>query len=83
MMDMPLSRVDQFLHWQRTMRMNSDIDGVMAATNEVVDYLRKLIEARRAPLGEDVIGFVLKAEMQGRKLTDDELMGLCFNLYID
>jgi cytochrome P450 len=48
----------------------------------VLDYLTAEIAARRDAPGDDFIGHVLRAEIDGRKLDENELLGICFTLFI-
>lgn len=82
LMNMPESRVEEFLHWEITMLRSGDIEKITQATKEVCNYLKQEINARRQYSGSDLISFALSAEIDGRKLNEDELIGLCFNLYL-
>lgn len=82
LMGLPKDRLDDFLEWETQLIHGSDFDEITKATCEVVGYLRNLIEERRDAPGDDFIGFGFKAKFQGRSLTDDELLGFFFNLFI-
>src|SRR3546814_19136426 len=53
-----------------------------AATRAVVDFLRGELDKRRDNPPDDAFGFALRAQVEGRPLTDDELVGFTFNLFI-
>src|SRR3546814_8351343 len=53
-----------------------------AATRSVVDFLRGELDKRRDNPPDDAFGFALRAQVEGRPLTDDELVGFTFNLFI-
>ncbi len=53
-----------------------------AAANDVYDYFRDLIELRRARPGPDLISSLLAAELDGRPLDDDELLDICYLLFV-
>jgi len=61
---------------------NSDMGKLAAATRNVVDYLRGEIAAREANPTDDLISYGVQAKVDGRKLTNDELVGFTFNLFI-
>jgi cytochrome P450 len=48
----------------------------------VYDYFRTLLAARRVQPGSDVVSGLLVAEVDGRPLTDDELLDMCYLLFV-
>ncbi|TVV77104.1 cytochrome P450 [Sphingomonas solaris] len=82
LMGLPRERMGQFLDWEMNLLHNHDLAKIAAATRSVVDYLREEIEERRANPREDLITFGVQAQKQGARLTDDELVGFTFNLFI-
>ncbi len=82
LMGLPRDRMKQFLEWEFMLLHSLDIENVAKGTRLVVDYLRETIDHRRANPGDDLVSFAVTATIDGRALTDDELMGLCFNLFI-
>lgn len=82
LMGLPLGRVPQFLEWEHKLLHEPDLQKVIAGTKAVVDYLLEEIADRRAYPRDDLITFGIQVEKDGRKLTDDELLGFCFNLFI-
>ena len=54
-----------------------------AAADEVYAYFRQLLNKRRGePGGEDIISGMLSSEIDGRALSDDELLDICFLLFV-
>ena len=82
LMGLPLERTKQFLEWEMGLLHNHDLGKIAAATRSVVDYLRAEIEDRRRNPKEDLVTYGVQAEIDGRKLTEDELVGFTFNLFI-
>lgn len=82
LMGLPRDRMEQFLEWEFMLLHSLDIEDVAKGTRLVVDYLRETIVERRANPGDDLVSFAVTATIGERKLNDDELMGLCFNLFI-
>jgi cytochrome P450 len=82
LMDLPMERVEEFLEWEMAMLHNADMQRMADAVRKVKAYLLGVIAERRAKPGDDFISFGIQAEIQGRKLTEDELFGFCFNLFI-
>ncbi len=82
LMGLPRERMEQFLEWEFMLLHSLDIEDVAKGTRMSVDYLREVIEDRRKSPGDDLVSFAVTAAIEGRKLNDDELIGLCFNLFI-
>lgn len=82
LMGLPQDRVGEFMLWEHKLLHEPDINEIVKATRAVVDYLREEIEDRRRNPRDDLISFGVQTEHNGRKLSDNELMGFCFNLFI-
>jgi cytochrome P450 len=82
LIDLPQSRMKEFQSWEYALLHVPDMQVVAAAVRNVVGYLREVMAERRRSPGDDFISYAVKAEIDGRKLTDDELIGYCFNLFI-
>jgi cytochrome P450 len=82
LIDLPQERMKEFLRWAHGLLHVPDIKSVSEAVRNVVTYLREVIAQRRKNPGDDFISYGLKAEIDGRKFTDDELLGYCFNLFL-
>src|SRR3546814_7726773 len=53
-----------------------------AATRSVVDFLRGELHKRRDNPPDYAFAFALRAQVEGRPLTDTDLIGFTFNLFI-
>jgi cytochrome P450 len=82
LMGMPQERTAEFLAWENKLLHPADIDETVKTTRSVVAYLRQEIADRRAHPRDDLISFGVQVEIEGRKLTEDELLGFCFNLFL-
>jgi len=82
LMDFPLSNTKQFLEWEYGLLHEMDMWKIAEATRNVVGFLREQIEDRRKNPRDDIISYALGVEIDGRKLTEDELVGFSFNLFI-
>src|SRR3546814_9264041 len=55
----------------------------LRATNDVIAYLKTVIEDRKQNPRDDIVTSGVQAKIEGgRALTDDELHGFCFNLFV-
>src|SRR3546814_1510291 len=61
---------------------SSDVCSSDLSTRKVVDYLRGEIADRQAAPREDLLSYGVTTQIEGRNLTDDELVGFAFNLFI-
>ena len=79
---LPQERMPQFLQWERDMLHTDDVNVRSNAIRCVKTYLLEEIESRRVTPRDDYISRILTFEIDGRKWTEDEVFGHCFNLYI-
>lgn len=82
LMGLPQDQLETFLEWEHSLLHEPDLAKMLAATRVVVTYLRRRIDACRSAPGADFISVAVTTELDGRQLTDDEVVGLCFNLFI-
>ena len=82
LMGLPQDRVSEFMAWEWDLIHNFDMAKMADSTRKVIEYLDGEIEARRINPRNDLISFALQGRIDDRPLTDDELRGLSFNLFI-
>jgi len=82
LMGLPLEMTPQFLEWEMALLHNYDMAVLADATRSVVAYLTDEIKDRRQNPKDDLITHFVRAEIEGRKLTQDELIGFTFLLFI-
>jgi cytochrome P450 len=82
LMGLPQDRLEQFLAWEHCLLHDADLERLKQATREVNAYLREECDDRRRNPRDDLITFGVEVEVGGRRMTDDELTGFCFNLFI-
>src|SRR5690606_29656576 len=79
---LPMDKVETFLKWEHGLLHTPDLAVVADSVRQVKAYLMGVLEERRREPKDDLISFGLNAEVDGRRLTDDELWGFMFNLFI-
>jgi cytochrome P450 family 130 len=52
------------------------------ATRALYGYFRELIARRRASPADDLVSALLVTELDGVRLTDEQVLGFCFNLIV-
>ncbi len=84
--DLPEADRAQFDPWVRALTAIQDggfdlgaLDAKEAVT-EMFGYFSEIITARRARPGDDMISALTRAELDGEKLTDWDILGFCFVL---
>jgi cytochrome P450 len=82
LMDLPQDRMGQFRQWVQGLLHASDIAVMQDAVRGVSGYLREVVAQRKANPGDDLISTATKLDLNGRKFSDDELLGYAFNLFI-
>ncbi len=82
LLGLPQDRMEQFLVWEKDLLHTNDWEVRCNAVRAVKSYLLEEIEDRRRNPREDYISGVLELEVDGRKWSDDEVLGHCFNLYL-
>ena len=82
LMGLPQDNVVQFLEWEHAILRSQTIEPVAAAMKAVTVYLSEQCEQRRREPKDDLLTLGVQAEVEGRRLTEDELKGFCFNLFV-
>ncbi len=82
LLDLPQERMTEFLEWERMLLHSGKLDVMQDGVRKVSGYLREVIAERKQNPGDDLISYAIKSEVNGRKMTDKELLGYAFNLYI-
>jgi cytochrome P450 len=75
MLGLPRGDVPTFTAWAAdTCTVFHDPKTALAASAALNDYLQDAIEQRRAEPSEDLIGLLIEAEIDGQRLTDQEII---------
>lgn len=80
LMGLPQTEMGRFLAWENL--IIRDMESRAMAMQEVAAYLQGLIAERRAAPTDDLISFAVKGQVDGRPLTDAEVMGVCVLLFM-
>lgn len=78
MLGIPVARRDDFRHW------SDEIVSMQSGTamREMFSYCAELVADRRQHPGDDLVSGLLTAQIEGRHLTEMELIGFCVLLLI-
>ncbi len=91
MLALPQDDHDQFRDWVGNLMpftagagpyLYEAIDGAYDGLSQLIDYFEKIIAKRRRQPGEDLISALVAAEVDGDRLSDEELFGMCVFLFV-
>lgn len=82
MMDLPVDQMPIFLHWEEDLLRGATLEARAAAAQAIKDYLLTVIADRRRAPGDDMISYLIAAEVDGAPIPPDRLLGLCFMLFV-
>jgi cytochrome P450 len=81
---LPLSELDSFLEMKNGILRpsGSDIDEIQAhqkkSAKAVEDYFAAALKERKKERQDDILSMFLDAEVESERLTDEEILGICF-----
>lgn len=82
MMDLPMDEMPTFLAWADALLRGETVSDKSKAAQAIKDYLLKLIAARRANPGEDMVSYFIASRVGEAEIPPDRMLGLCFMLFI-
>jgi cytochrome P450 len=82
LLGLPKEEMPQFLAWEFGLLKSFNLADRRAAAAGIAGYLRDKMRERRANPGSDLISWAVQAEVDGQKLSDDVIIGICFLLYV-
>lgn len=81
-MGLPDGDFETLVAWEHDLLHSFDPNERRRGAQGFLGYLRDLIARRRAAPQDDLAGFVIQARVDGRPLTDDEVMGVYYLLVV-
>lgn len=81
LMGMPIERAPQFLAWERALTHGSDPAERLGAARAVCEYLTGFVKEQRANPTADLMRGLMGAQIEGRPLTDDEILAMAHTFY--
>lgn len=82
LLGMDQERIEEFLELENSLVHTNDLNERADATRAVKKILIDSIEERKRNPGSDLISNALQLKVAGRPITDKEVFGHCFNLFI-
>ncbi len=81
LMGLPQDHAPMFLQWEHGIIHAPNMNERAAAISGVADYLRAVLAERRRKPADDLFSRAILAEVNGVKLSDDQILGICFMLF--
>ena len=86
MIGVPDERRQEFLTYTRAISLADQAGGIAAAIRDpaerIYEEFAHLLDARRRQRRDDLMSALVDAEIDGEKLTEEEILGFCFQLII-
>lgn len=82
LMGWPLEERPLFQHWTQTLIKSFDMQVVTDNARAITGWIRHHIAERRLNPGDDFTSYLLASQIDGRPLTDDEMLGINFLIFI-
>ena len=80
MVDLPISDAPELMQWTEVMTRSAVPDERNAALGNMSGYIAGWLKRRAEAPGADLLSTIVTAEIDGRKLRDDEIMAMCLLL---
>ena len=78
----PTGEMQRFLAWEDGLLHGKTMEARVTAAREIKDYMVDAIAARRADPRDDLISFAATSEIEGRQLSGEEVLGICYLLFV-
>ena len=86
MIGIPDERIPDFLHWTEAMvelpQGQTQSQAIQSPSASIYQEFATLLDARRRTQRDDLMSALIDAELDGRKLTQEKLLGFCFVLVV-
>lgn len=82
LMGLPAELMSTFLAWELDLLHGDTLEKRQGAAREIRDYLLRLARERRAAPVDDLTSAIVTGEVEGRKLTGDEVLGGLYLLFV-
>jgi cytochrome P450 len=82
LMGFPPTMFEQFLDWEWDILHSNSFEKMAAALRGVVAFLRGFIAEKEATPDEHLVSYIVHGEIEGRKLTENEKIGMVWFLWL-
>ena len=83
LMGFPAAMLDEFLEWEYALLHNrGDVVRMKWGITNAIAYLRAFVAETKANPRDDLTSHIVHSQLEGRPITDDEIIGTMFFLWI-
>lgn len=82
LMGFPQEKLEQFLEWENKILHGMDVEIQVPALKAILAYLREFVAEVKANGVDGIATDIINGEVDGRPLTEDEIMGVLFFLWL-
>jgi len=82
LLGLPLDEAEQFLAWEAGLLRGRSIEERVQCGLGVMHYLQAFIVDQKASPSTELLHGIVTAKVGGRDITDDEILGLLYTLYL-
>ena len=82
LMGLPMEDRAQFIAWEHQIFQGESMEARAQAGMAVAGCLHQLVQVKRKQPGDDIISRLISAEVDGKPIAEDKLMGMCMLLYL-
>ncbi len=82
LMGLPAGDFHRVLEWEDALLQGKTVEARVEAAAAIRDYLQDLAVQRRQQPTDDLISFAVQAKVDGVPLTDDEILEICYLLFV-
>ncbi|MEM9313261.1 MAG: cytochrome P450 [Pseudomonadota bacterium] len=76
------NHLDQFFEWERGFYRAPTEEERMACGQNIAAYLHDTVEQHKENHRDDIVGMLLEVEVDGERLTSDEVDAICYLLFL-
>jgi len=82
LMGYPFAMFEQFVTWFYEILHSHDVSRAVENLRGILAYIRQFVDEQKANPGPELAGRIVTSQVGGRPITDDEIMGTIFFLWL-
>lgn len=82
LLGLPLDMTDQFVEWETMLLQGETFEIRAIGAKAARDYLIVAINDRRENPRDDFISHIIKQQVDGKPITEDDILGICFLMFV-
>lgn len=82
LLGLPQDEYETFSGWEKALLHSPSRLQRIASARAIVDYMRAFIKHKRQNQGDDLVTLCINADIDGRQVHDNEILGMCVLMFI-